>query len=84
MTVQEWDLDRFRHALRWGHYKKAREIAREIWNKSFNKVEAAEKIAEVMKEERPFGTREFGDEVTYDGITVRRGCFPRLDVKEDR
>ena len=81
--MSEWDLYRLRRALRWRDDKEARELAREIWDKSFSKHEAAEKIAEALKEERPFHTREFGSEVTYDGITVRRGYFPKLDIKED-
>ena len=80
--MSEWYIDRFRMALRWGDDREARELAKEIWDRSFSKHEAAEKIAEAMREERPFDTREFGNEVTYDGITVRRGYFPRLDVEE--
>jgi len=81
--VSEWDFYRFKRALRWRDDREARRLAEEIWNRSFDKYEAAEKIAEAMKEERPFHTREFGSEVTYDGITVRRGYFPRLNVERE-
>ena len=81
--MSTWDYDRFRRALRLRDDYEARRMAEEIWSKSFNKYEAAENIARIMKEERPLDTREWGNEVTYDGITVRHHGPPRLEVKED-
>jgi len=81
--VSEWDFYRFKCALRRGDDREARRLAEDLWDRSINKFEAAERIAEALKEERPFHTREFGSEVTYDGITVRRGYFPRLNVERE-
>ena len=81
--MSEWCLYRFRRALRRGDNREARELAKEIWDRSLSKIEAAEMITEALKEEKPWHTWEFGDEVTYDGITVRRGFFPRLEVEEE-
>ncbi len=77
------DEYRLRNALRWGSDREVKEAVKAIWDKHWNKCEAAELIASALLEERPYETREWCGEVTYDGVKVRMPPFPNLEIEEE-
>jgi len=78
-----FDKDRFRRTVRFGHESDIQKEAKEMFERSWDKRQAAEDIAEVLKEERPWETREFANEVAFDGIRVKKGTFPKVEITED-
>ena len=72
-----WEL-----ALRFGSDAEIREAAREIFEEAWDKGEAAEELAEGLKAHKPsFMVQEWGEELRYDGLKIRRGPFQELEVE---
>ena len=87
MGMWSWELrERFRRAVEYGREEEAKRIAQELWRRALThdeKMETAEFIAETLRS-RALGVRGGFETVEWDGIRVRTGYFPKLEVEERR
>jgi hypothetical protein len=75
---------RFEQAVKWGDDEAIRETAKELFNSAFcgHKEETAEFIAKTLRKNKSWETQRSGSVTQYDGIKVRTGSFPHLEVED--
>jgi hypothetical protein len=72
----------FENAVKHGSDEEIRGATRDLRDdSSFHRQENAEFIAEQLREHKKIW--EFGDNVNYDGVHVRTGQFPKIEVEDE-
>jgi len=80
--MNSFERERFRNAVKYGSDREIQEAARDIFEHSVNRAEVAGELARILKAEKRWQAWTFGNEVRYDGLTIKKGLFPEVRTED--